>query len=231
MVRSRWLIDFRSCPIRRLDADQGRSGHFYALCVRVLLAHSQASHDAKDFPMTEANTAADDLLKTEVLTLLDENRIMSLATVRSDGWPQATMVGYVHDGLTLYFAVARTSQKLSNIQRDPRVSIAIGHDTPDRIRGLSMAARVVEVTDQEEISRLNGLLAARYPEQATFSPREASAAVLKAVPRLVSIVNLAKGPGQPQLVTVESETIVRAATPGEARAPPPSGFGPPTNLG
>jgi general stress protein 26 len=181
--------------------------------------------------MAEANPAADGLLKTEILTLLEENRIMSLATVRPDGWPQATMVGYVHDDMTLYFAVARTSQKLSNIQHDPRVSIAIGRETPDRIRGLSMAARVFEVTDHEEVSRLNGLLAARYPEQAVVSPREASAAVLKAVPRLVSIVNLPKGPGHPQLVTVESETIVRAATPGEARAPTPSGFGPPANLG
>lgn len=93
-----------------------------------------------------------------------------------NGWPQATMVGYVHDDLTLYFAVARSSQKLSNIWHDPRASIAIGHDTPQRIRGLSMAARVAEVTDLEQIARRNAILHARYPEQSVFAPREASAA-------------------------------------------------------
>ena len=148
-------------------------------------------------------------LKQEILGLLAENRVMCVATLRPDGWPQATMVGYANDDLTLYFAVARTSQKLSNIQRDPRVSIAIGHDTPKAIRGLSMAARVTEVTDFEEVARLNAILHARYPEQTVFAPREASAALLKATPKVVSIVDLGKGPGHPRLVTLESETVVR----------------------
>ena len=45
-------------------------------------------------------------LKTKVLELLDGHRLMTVATLRDDGWPQATLVGYVHDDLTLYFAVA-----------------------------------------------------------------------------------------------------------------------------
>jgi general stress protein 26 len=164
-----------------------------------------------------------DGLKAEILALLDENRIMSVATLRPDGWPQTTMVGYVHDDTTLYFAVARSSQKLSNIQQDPRVSIAIGHDTPKRIRGLSMAARVFEVTDPEEVARLNAILHARYPEQSVFAPREASAALLKATPKLISIVNLSKAGGQPRLVTLESETVVHPATTAEAAQTPAQG--------
>lgn len=179
--------------------------------------------------MSSSHTASDEALKQDVLRLLGENRIMCLATVRPDGWPQATMVGYVHDDLTLYFAVARSSQKLSNIQRDPRVSIAIGHDTPKRIRGLSMAAHVAEVTDLEEIARLNAILHARYPEQSVFSPREASAALLKATPKLVSIIDLSKEPGQPQLVTLEHETQVRPVEAGLVA--PPASYGPPANLG
>jgi general stress protein 26 len=166
-------------------------------------------------------------LKEEILTLLGENRIMCVATVRPDGCPQATMVGYLNDDLTLYFAVAGTSQKLSNIRRDPRVSIAIGHDAPNRIRGLSMAAQVSEVTDFQEITRINAILHARYPEQAVFAPREASAVVLKATPTLVSIIDLAKGPGHPRLVVLESETVVRPAEAGE----PQPGAGPPAELG
>src|SRR6185369_13282656 len=111
-------------------------------------------------------------LKAKVLELLDAHRIMAVATLRPDGWPQATMVGYIHDDLTLYFAVARTSQKFANIERDHRVSIAIGRDGPNTISGLSMAARAFEVTDFAEIERLNRLLHQRYPEQTVFAPRE-----------------------------------------------------------
>jgi uncharacterized pyridoxamine 5'-phosphate oxidase family protein len=176
----------------------------------------QASYGAErrrvvreEFRMPQATESPDGPLKAEILTLLNENRVLSLATVRPDGWPQVTMVGYVHDDIALYFSVARTSQKFRNIQRDPRVSIAIGHDTADQIRGLSMSARVFEVTDPEEVARLNAILAERYPEQAVFAPREASSALLKATPKVISIVNLPKGPGPPRLVAVESETVVR----------------------
>src|SRR5665213_882310 len=106
--------------------------------------------------MSEPVRASDFELKAKIIALLDENRVMTVATVRPDGWPQATMVGYAHDDLTLYFVVARTSQKLANIERDPRISIAlgrlsieIGQAGHDGIRGLSMAARVSEVTDPD----------------------------------------------------------------------------------
>lgn len=154
--------------------------------------------------------------KPKILAMLDENRIMTIATVRQDGWPQATMVGYVHDDLTLYFSVARTSQKFANIQNNPRVSVAIGHDAPRTIRGLSMAGRASEVTDLAEIGRLNGLISARYPEQAVFAPREAASVILRFVPRIVSVIDLTKGPGQPELAEVSTRTFVRAIDPAEA---------------
>ena len=45
----------------------------------------------------------DDEIKRKILALLDQHRIMTIATLRPDGWPQATTVGYVNEGLTLYF--------------------------------------------------------------------------------------------------------------------------------
>jgi hypothetical protein len=35
----------------------------------------------------------DDGLRRKILSLLDEHRIMTVATLRRDGWPQATAVG------------------------------------------------------------------------------------------------------------------------------------------
>jgi nitroimidazol reductase NimA-like FMN-containing flavoprotein (pyridoxamine 5'-phosphate oxidase superfamily) len=71
----------------------------------------------------------DDTVKRRILSLLDEHRIMTLATLRPDGWPQATTVGYVNEGLTLYFLCGFDSQKAANIARDNRVSLTIDHDT------------------------------------------------------------------------------------------------------
>ena len=157
--------------------------------------------------------------KAKILELLDENHVMSVATVRPDGWPQATLVGYVHDDLTLYFAVARISQKLANIALESRISIALGHDTADRIRGLSLAAHAAEVTDLAEVERLNALMRDRYAERSLLWPREASSAILRARPSVISIIDLAKGPGEPELVEVSAEATVhhiRNATVGRA---------------
>ena len=47
---------------------------------------------------------------------LAQHKAMTLATIRPDGFLQATMVYYANDGLVLYFATDLTSQKASNIQ-------------------------------------------------------------------------------------------------------------------
>ena len=42
-----------------------------------------------------------------------------------------TLVGYVSEGLTLYFLCGLDSQKAANLARDNRLSLTIDHDTPD----------------------------------------------------------------------------------------------------
>ena len=70
-------------------------------------------------------------IRAKILTLLDQHRIMTIATLRPDGWPQATTVGYANEGLTLYFLCLRDSQKAANLAQDDRVSLTIDHDTPE----------------------------------------------------------------------------------------------------
>ena len=148
-------------------------------------------------------------LKTKVLQLLDEHQFMTVATLRSGGWPQATMVGYVHDDLTLYFAAALVSQKLSNIARDGRVSIALGHSEPMRLRGLSMAAHAEPVTLSLEIEAVNELLRERYRGRVAFSPRETASVLVRAEPKVISIIDVGKGPGEPELISVSDDGEVR----------------------
>ena len=59
----------------------------------------------------------DDDIRRKILTILDQHRIMTVATLRPDGWPQATTVGYVNEGLTLYFLCGLDSQKAKNLAR------------------------------------------------------------------------------------------------------------------
>lgn len=154
----------------------------------------------------------DDALKRLILRLLAENRIMTIATNRPDGWPQATVVGYVNDGLVLYGFIARDSQKYANIVRDSRVSIAISHDYPHplQIKGLSMAARVTFVNDPNEVQRVLALMAARYPEYTAFPlPALDEVPLMRIVPEVVSILDYSKGFGHTDLVTVGDE--LRAA--------------------
>src|SRR5215216_1506324 len=76
-------------------------------------------------------------------------------------------VGYVNEGLTLYFLCGLDSQKAANLARDDRVSLTIDHDTPDlmAITGLSMAAHAQAVVDPAEAEKVLRMLPQKYPEQ------------------------------------------------------------------
>ena len=38
-----------------------------------------------------------DNIKRKILELLNQHRIMTIATLRADGWPHATTAGYAND--------------------------------------------------------------------------------------------------------------------------------------
>jgi nitroimidazol reductase NimA-like FMN-containing flavoprotein (pyridoxamine 5'-phosphate oxidase superfamily) len=148
--------------------------------------------------------------KRQIIDLLDEHRIMTMATNRADGWPQATVVGYANDGLIVYCLIARDSQKFANIARDPRVSLAIARDYPQplMIKGLSMAARAVEVTDQGERDHVVEILLKRYPEYKVM-PRPDPTAVptFRLTPEVVSVLDYSKGFGHSDLVKVTDNDL------------------------
>src|ERR1700756_5624594 len=102
----------------------------------------------------------DEAIRSKILRLLDQHRIMTVATLRPDGWPQATTVGYANEGLTLYFLCGPESQKATNLARDDRISLTIDHDTPQvmEITGLSMAAHARVVADPAEAEKALRLL-------------------------------------------------------------------------
>jgi nitroimidazol reductase NimA-like FMN-containing flavoprotein (pyridoxamine 5'-phosphate oxidase superfamily) len=148
--------------------------------------------------------------KQQIVDLLNRHRIMTIATNRADGWPQATVVGYANDGLIVYCLISRDSQKFANITRDARVALSIANDYPQplQIKGLSMAARAVEVTDQGEIDHVAEILLRRYPEYKVM-PRPIPAAVptLRLTPEIVSILDYSKGFGHSDLINVTDSDL------------------------
>ena len=142
-------------------------------------------------------------LKQKIIDLLNGDRIMTIATSRADGWPQATIVGYANDGLLIYSMIARADQKWANILRDPRVSIAVGRDYPDpmQIKGLSIAARALEVTDADERERVAAIFLQRYPEYATMpTPAANEMPLVRFTPEIVSVLDYSKGFGHSDLL-------------------------------
>lgn len=141
-----------------------------------------------------------------IVDLLDSHRIMTIATLRPDGWPQATVVGYVNEGLTLYFLCGLDSQKAANIARDERVSITVASDPDDvmRITGLSMAARAHPVLDPAEAARIIALLPSRYPQQTVPlpfpMPTPEQVRIVRVQPTVVSVLDYTQGFGHTDLV-------------------------------
>jgi PPOX class probable F420-dependent enzyme len=147
----------------------------------------------------------DDAIKKKILTLLARHRKMTIATLRPDGWPQATTVGYGNQDLTIYFLCGRDSQKAANLARDNRVSLTIDDDTGQvmAIEGLSMAARAQAVTDPIEADRALQLMMERYPRQevALPMPNAADVRVFRVTPSVISVLDYSKGFGHTDLVT------------------------------
>jgi nitroimidazol reductase NimA-like FMN-containing flavoprotein (pyridoxamine 5'-phosphate oxidase superfamily) len=131
---------------------------------------------------------------------------MTLAMLRPDGWPQATTVGYVNDGLMLYFLCGIGSQKDANITRDNRVSLTIDHDADQvmEITGLSMAARAYAVTDRSEAVKVMQMLPLKYPAQKSLPgpmPKPEDVRIFRLTPVVISLLDYSKGFGHTDLVT------------------------------
>jgi nitroimidazol reductase NimA-like FMN-containing flavoprotein (pyridoxamine 5'-phosphate oxidase superfamily) len=147
----------------------------------------------------------DDEIKQKILALLNQHRIMTVATLRSDGWPQATTVGYVNEGLTLYFLCGLDSQKAKNLARDDRLSLTIDHDTANlmTITGLSMAARAHAVEDRAEAENVLRMLPLKYPEAQALPmkmPSPDEVRLFRVTPSVISVLDYAKGFGHTDLI-------------------------------
>lgn len=144
-------------------------------------------------------------MKEKAIEILEQHRLVAIATLRPDGWPQTTMVGYASEDILIYFVISRQSQKFANIQRDDRVSLAIGGDfhDPRTIKALSIAAHVDEVRDEKQRRRAIKMLLDKRPGLTRLEPPDMQhSAVMRANPSIITILDYSKGFGHADLLTV-----------------------------
>ena len=145
-------------------------------------------------------------LRGKILSILARHNNMTVATMRPDGYPQVTTVGYANDGMTIYFGCGAGAQKVRNIAHDPRVSAAIDedHENWNEIEGISFAGKAERVTDPTEIARVASLFLAKFPQIAAFSTDDrASTVIYRIEPHVISVLDYSKDFGHHELVTLE----------------------------
>jgi nitroimidazol reductase NimA-like FMN-containing flavoprotein (pyridoxamine 5'-phosphate oxidase superfamily) len=144
-------------------------------------------------------------MEEPALEILRDHRAMAISTVRPDGWPQTTIVGYANEGWAVYFMIYRSSQKFENIARDNRVSIAIGGEPSflSDIKAVYAGAYASEVTDPHDRERAWSLLLQRHPNLADFGiPDQGDTALMRAMCKYVSVLDYSKGFGHTEALTV-----------------------------
>lgn len=140
-----------------------------------------------------------------VQRIIEHARDLTLATIRPDGYPQATTVSYANDGLTIYVGIGKDSQKANNIRHCNKVSLTINEDYKDwnQIKGVSMGATAEILADSDEIKRATECMLKRYPQISEWAQSDLATNIvlLKITPQVISVLNYEKGFGHTDLVT------------------------------
>jgi PPOX class probable F420-dependent enzyme len=97
----------------------------------------------------------------EVTAFLDEQRVVTCATLGRDGWPHLMPLWYiVRDGELWAWTYAK-SQKVRNLERDPRCTLQVETgDSYDQLRGVMMKAHAV--IHREDVLELGVEIFERY---------------------------------------------------------------------
>lgn len=129
-------------------------------------------------PMARKDITMND---TEVTAFLNETAIVEVATIGKDGWPHLAPMWFVMENDRIVFRSFTRSQKIMNLQRDPRLTIlAEDGDAYADLRGVMVKAEARLVEDPSYVLAIYGRLAAKYamvgPEPVELSEEDLEAA-------------------------------------------------------
>lgn len=91
-------------------------------------------------------------------------KVLQVATIGKTGAPHLAPMWFVLDNGKVVFRSFTKSQKIVNLQRDPRLTVlAETGDTYDTLQGVMISGRGRLVDDPAYVLELYGRLGARYP--------------------------------------------------------------------
>jgi PPOX class probable F420-dependent enzyme len=101
--------------------------------------------------------------EAEVAAFLDEARVITVATTGRDGWPHLMPLWYVvRDGECWSWTYAK-SQKVRNLERDPRCTVQVETgDSYQELRGVMFKCECELVRDVDAVAEIGAEIAARY---------------------------------------------------------------------
>ena len=121
----------------------------------------------------------------ELHRFLDEERVLTCATIGPGGRPHLMPLWYVRDGNTLLAWTYGKSQKVRNLERDARATIQLeaGRDVYGELRGVMLECDVAIERNPARVGELGMKLMARYAGGELS--QEARASVLQQAPKRV----------------------------------------------
>lgn len=111
----------------------------------------------------------------EVLAFLDEERVLTVATLGRDGWPHLMPLWFVVRDGECWGWTYRKSQKVVNLERDARCTLQVeAGDSYDQLRGVMIKARAIVHRDLDTVFATGNALSARYGNGSKVEPRAAA---------------------------------------------------------
>jgi PPOX class probable F420-dependent enzyme len=99
----------------------------------------------------------------EARAFLEEGRTLTCATIGRDGWPHLMPLWYVLRGDDIWAWSYAKSQKIRNLERDPRATVQVEAGTEYHLlRGVMLQTEVELVRDTDAVEALGTEIFTRY---------------------------------------------------------------------
>lgn len=95
-------------------------------------------------------------LPNDLQAVLDAPNFAHLATLDSDGFPQASAMWVMRDGNRIVFNTAEGRRKWRNLRRDPRVAVSIS-SADEPYRNWSIQGEVIEMRTSDGVQVIDAL--------------------------------------------------------------------------
>ena len=102
--------------------------------------------------------------EAELHRFVDEERVLTCATIGPGGRPHLMPLWYLREGDTLLAWTYGKSQKVRNLERDPRATLQLeaGRDVYGQLRGVMLECDVAIERDPARVGEFGLKLMARY---------------------------------------------------------------------